>query len=123
MFYLILGINAWTDIKEGCVYDVLSVILFLCALLETGFDWSEPYLWGSALLLGMLWLWDRDEVYFGRGDYLVLVSVSLHAGAHLPWILIATSSLALVFMGLRHRATIPLVPFLFLGTMVTEFLA
>ena len=120
MFWLFLGINAWTDFKEGYIYDVLSVSLFLCAVFEAGFDWQRAYFWGCVLFLGALRLWDRKETYLGRGDYLVLLSVSFYADWQLPLILIATSTLALIVMAIHRKATIPFVPFLFLGTVLTR---
>ena len=32
MFHLLLGINALTDLREGCVYNGLSLLLFICSL-------------------------------------------------------------------------------------------
>lgn len=120
MFWVFFGINAWTDFKEGCIYDALSILLFLGAILESGFEWNNVYFWGCGLFLGALWLWDTKETYLGRGDYLVLLSVSLYADWQLPLILISTSALALGFMAIYRKATIPLVPFLFLGTILTK---
>lgn len=120
MFCLFLGINAWTDFKEGCIYDVLSIILFLSAIFETGLNWNNLYFLGSCLFLGVLGILDKNEKYLGRGDYLVLLSVSLYADWKLPMILIVTSVLALIFMVIQRKGTIPLIPFLFLGTIITE---
>ena len=122
MFCLFLGINAWTDFKEGCIYDVLSVILFICAIFESGLNWNKTYFLGSCLFLGVLWILDKREKFLGRGDYLVLLSVSLYADWQLPMILIVTSGLALIFMAIRQKRTIPFVPFLFLGTIFTKII-
>lgn len=120
MFHLFLAINAWTDFREGLVYDVFSSILLLAAAVETGFRFNDPYFGGCLLVLGLILVLDRDEKWLGRGDYLILLSVSLKAGSSLPLVLLLTSCTALIGLGIRKQRTIPLVPFLFLGFVLTE---
>lgn len=118
MFYLILAINALTDLKEGAVYDVLSLLLFVSAAAETGFDFGAPYFWGCLTVLGVVFILDRAEEWLGRGDYLILLAVSLYTGARLPLVMLLTSGTGLAFLAVKKERSIPLVPFLFMGTVL-----
>ncbi len=118
MFYLILAINALTDLKEGAVYDVLSLLLFVSAAAETGFDFRDPFFWGCLTVLGGVFILDRAEEWLGRGDYLILLAVSLYTGARLPLVMLLTSGTGLAFLAVKKERSIPLVPFLFIGTVL-----
>lgn len=117
MFYLLLGINAWTDWREGYVYDCLSLILFGYCLWNRWMTWTV-YAAGMLIFLAGLRLWDRQEKLLGRGDYLILLSVSLQTGEALPLVLTATSAAALITAGLTGKKQVPLIPCLWLGTLL-----
>lgn len=120
MFYLILAMNGFTDLREGSVYDVFSSLLFITALLETGFHLKNPYFLGCLAVLTVILILDRSEQWLGRGDYPILLAVSLHVGPQLPLVLIVTSGTGLVYMMMKKERSIPLVPFLFIGTLLAE---
>ncbi len=119
MVIILLGINAWTDLKEGCVYDLWSILLLMAAAVAAGFK-ANPYFIGSIAVLAALRMCDADEHWLGRGDYLILLSLSLYSGERYPLLLLCTSLTALVYLGIRKARRAPLVPFLFLGTLAAE---
>lgn len=117
MFYLLLGLNGWTDWQEGFVYDLWSLLLFLVSLLNTWGDWSLHSL-GLLLFLVILRIYDQKEELLGRGDYLILLSVSMYMGDALPIVLLVTSFAAQVSAKLTGKRQIPLVPYLWLGCVL-----
>lgn len=119
MFYLLLGLNGWTDWREGYVYDSLSLLLFFYSLINSWMNWTL-YSFGMLLFLVALRLYDREERLLGKGDDLILLSVSLYMGKALPLVLVATSVVALFVLAIRRERQIPLVPYLWLGTMLVK---
>lgn len=120
MFYLLLAMNAWTDFREGCIYDALSIALFLAAVLESGFAFNHGYFWECLVLLVLLFVWDREERYLGRGDYLILLAVSLYTGTAWIWVLLFSSLMGLLYLAWKRQPALPLVPFLLLGSILTR---
>ncbi len=118
MFFLFLALNAFTDLREGSVYDGFSILLLVAAAAETGFAFKDPYFIGCLAVLGGIFLLDRTEQWLGRGDYLILLAVSLHSGSRLPLVLLVTSGAGLLYLALKKIRTIPLVPFLLLGSVL-----
>jgi len=119
MFYLLLGLNGWTDWREGYVYDYLSFLLFVYSLLSTWMNWTL-YSLGMVLFLVCLRLLDREERLLGRGDDLILLSISLYVGKALPLVMVVTSAVALFVLAIRRERQIPLIPFLWLGTVLVK---
>ena len=119
MFYLLLGLNSWTDWREGYVYDWLSLLLFFYSLLSTWMNWTL-YSLGMVLFLGCLRLFDREERLLGKGDDLILLSISLYVGKALPLVMVVTSAVALLVLAIRRERQIPLVPYLWLGTVLVK---
>lgn len=121
MFLLLLFINAVTDASTGYVYD-----LFAAALALSGIMSGEP---GDSLgiltILGLsiLLLADRDERYLGQGDYLIIIALSMYLHEDFPLMLIIASGLCLLAMTARGKRSQPLVPYLFMGTVITEIIS
>lgn len=120
MFFLLLGINAYTDLREGCVYDALSLALFAAAFIQSKDYLLSPWALGSLFMLFLVWKCDPKERYLGRGDYLILLSASLYFQSSLPQVLLWTSGTALVTMAFLNKRQMPLIPFLFLGSLIPE---
>lgn len=118
MYYLLLGINAWTDYREGVVYDVFSAALFLYAVIVQGNALPDFPFWVCFGLLASIYLLDRKEEWMGRGDYLVLLSISLHEGMDWPMVLLVSCLLTLICQLYFEKPKIPFVPFLFCGSLV-----
>ncbi|MFB0959299.1 MAG: hypothetical protein QMB61_09820 [Clostridiaceae bacterium] len=118
MFYLLLGISAWTDLKQGVVYDWCSLLLFGWTLITGISHLLSPWFWGTAVCLLLLIWHDQAERCMGRGDYLILLSVSLHCREALPLVLLSGSLLALLAALQFKVREVPFVPFLFLGSLV-----
>lgn len=119
MFHLLLGINALTDLREGCVYNGLSLLLFSCSLwhgLVKGFGPWAPFMAAGLLLLRLM---DPGERKMGRGDYLILFALSLYT-RDLPAVLVFTSAYGLLAALILNRKQLPLIPFLFLGHLTLE---
>lgn len=118
MYMVMLALNAYTDLRQGVVYDVLSLGLFLAAFIETGFVWPHPLFFLLLLCLSLFRLWDKQEHYLGRGDDLILLASALKEGARWSYVLLATSLSLLMVMMFRKSRQEPLVPYLFLGTLL-----
>lgn len=119
MFYLLLGLNGWTDWREGYVYDCLSLLLFFYSLVSTWKDWTI-YSLGMLLFLALLRLYDREERLLGRGDDLILLSISLYVGRALPLVMVVTATVSLLVLAFKRERQIPLVPYLWLGTVLVK---
>lgn len=119
MFLLLLGINAVTDWREGCVYDGFSLLLFGYAVIHSAAHGMGQWFAVVLLLLLVLRAADRKEQILGRGDYLILLSVSLYFN-DFPAVLIVTSAAALAVSLLQKRHQLPLVPYLFLGSVLVD---
>lgn len=120
MFVLILFLNAVTDQITGYVYDIGAVALMITALLTNrGMGLEFPLVMVMLLILLIL---DKDEKYLGHGDYPILLSISLYLGDRFPHMLIIASISSLIMIYSCRRKSIPLVPNLFIGTLICDLL-
>ncbi|GEM_PF-6841976 len=118
MFFIILFLNALTDHTTGYVYDILAVILLISGIISADVNNCMFYIVSGALFA--LLAYDKEEKYLGQGDYLILLSLSLNLNEHFPHMLMISSTICLVTMLIFKKKSLPLVPYLFLGTIVTE---
>lgn len=121
MFLLLLFINAVTDAATGYVYDCFAAALALSGIMsgEPGDSLGILTILGLSILL----LADRDERYLGQGDYLIIIALSMYLNEGFPLMLIIASGLCLLAMTARGKRSQPLVPYLFMGTVITEIIS
>lgn len=118
MFLFVLFLNAVTDHFTGFVYDVLAVLLLIMGIISADGN-NFMFYFVSAILIALL-AYDKEEVYLGQGDYLILISLSLYLNEYFPHMLMVSSIICLVTMLKFKKKSLPLVPYLFIGSIVTE---
>lgn len=118
---LIFLFNALTDFKGYCVYTVplhIQLLLSFIIMIRGGREVFPFILMGIFLIF--FYIYDSEEEYMGRGDYPIFLSLSMVHGSLVRYDLIFTSFTALLFSWILRRKKIPLVPFLFMGSLITD---
>ncbi len=137
LFYIFLLISSITDLIDGVVYTLVSLLMLVFGLIASFFGYIPlsffSSLMGGIVGYGMCWLINSFWIYFfgrdalGAGDGEVCAGIGSWIGPWGLWCAVSTASFfasivgigVIIYTNQRLRTTsVPLVPFLYIGTFL-----
>jgi leader peptidase (prepilin peptidase)/N-methyltransferase len=136
IFYLILVISAWTDIRENIIPNRLFLagcINWIFLTMYSGIWITEAVFAGGILATGLglfSYLWNRITGVdaFGMGDIKLLFLLGLYFGWEGAWLVYISicigalfALLGIVFQRIKRNSQLPFAPFLLVGSLTGTF--